>query len=78
MINSEHQSEVQAITGPVLEEAISQLANAGISAPEIAQAMILTGSGLLARSSGPKRAGYAVRNVADGDIALRKKRTKEH
>lgn len=65
MAKAQHQAEVQAIAGLILEEAISRLSNAGVSGPDIAQAMILTGSGLLAGSLGPKGAGLALREVAD-------------
>jgi len=64
-MNTERQKETQAISEPMIEEAISRMANAGLTAPEIAQALILMGSGMLARSLGPKGAGHAMRNVAD-------------
>jgi hypothetical protein len=44
---NDHQNDVQALTGPTIEEAIARMANAGISAYEIGQALILTGAGLL-------------------------------
>ena len=59
------QQEVQALSEPMMEEAISRMANAGMTAPEIAQAFILMGSGILARSLGPKGAGHSMREVAD-------------
>lgn len=59
------QTEVQAVSEPVLEEAIARLVNAGLAPHRIAQAMILTGAGLLAGSLGPKGAGHDLRNVAE-------------
>jgi hypothetical protein len=59
------QNEVQALSGPVIEEAIARLSNAGIAPHEIAQALVLTGAGLLAGSLGPNGAGHNLRCVAD-------------
>lgn len=63
------QTEVQAITGPTIEEAISRMSNAGIAGHEIAQSLILTGAGLLTASLGPKGAGFELRAVADRTAA---------
>lgn len=65
MTDTTRQREVQAIAEPIIEETIARLANAGIASHETAQAMILTGAGLLAGSLGPKNAGHDLRNVAD-------------
>lgn len=64
MTDPTRQTEVQALSGPMLEEAIGRMANAGIRSHEIAQALILTGAGLLAGSLGPKGAGHDLRTVA--------------
>lgn len=64
-MTTERQSEVQALSGPSIEEAISQMANMGIERQEIAQALILTGAGLLAGALGPKGAGHELRTVAE-------------
>jgi hypothetical protein len=61
---NDRQDDVQALTGPTLDEAISRMANAGISAHEIGQALILTGAGLLTAALGPKGAGYEIRHVS--------------
>lgn len=58
------QTEVQALSGPMLDEAIGRMANAGLKSHEIAQALILTGAGLLAGSLGPHGAGHDLRAVA--------------
>lgn len=58
------QTEVQALSGPMLEEAIGRMANAGLQSHEIAQSLILTGAGLLAGSLGPQGAGHDLRAVA--------------
>lgn len=65
MTDTTRQAEVQALAEPTIEEAIARMANAGLSAPEIAQALILTGAGLLAGSLGPKGAGHDLRAIAD-------------
>lgn len=65
MTDQTKQTEAQAIAEPIIEETIARLSNAGLTGPEIAQAMILTGAGLLAGSLGPKHAGFAMRDVAD-------------
>lgn len=65
MTDQTKQTEAQAIAEPVIEETIARLHNAGLTGPEIAQSLILTGAGLLAGTLGPKRAGFAMRSVAD-------------
>jgi len=59
------QAEVQAIAEPIVEESIARLINAGLAGPEIAQALILTGAGLLAGTLGPEGAGHDLRHVAE-------------
>lgn len=59
------QTEVQALAEPTIEEAIARMANAGLAPHEIAQALILTGAGLLAGTLGPKGAGHDLHNIAD-------------
>ena len=48
----------------MLEETIARLRNAGIDGHEIAQALILTGAGLLAGSIIPKGAGHDLRHIS--------------
>ena len=62
---NDRQNEVQALFGPVLDEAIARMADAGIARHETAQAMSLTGAGLLAASLGAKGAGANLRTVAE-------------
>ena len=64
MTDQTKQTEAQAIAEPVIEESIARLSNAGLTGPEIAQALVLTGAGLLAGSLGPKGAGHDLREVA--------------
>lgn len=64
-MTTNRQDEVQALSEPVMEEAIARMANAGMTASEIAQALILVGSGMLARSLGPQGAGHSMRRVAE-------------
>jgi len=63
-MNDETQRDIQATAEPIVEEAIGRLANAGLAPHEIAQSLILTGTGLLAGSLGPQGAGHDLRAVA--------------
>ena len=63
-MNDQTQRDIQATAEPIVEEAIARLANAGLTGPEIAQSLILTGAGLLAGSLGPQGAGHDLRAVA--------------
>jgi len=65
MTDHNRQTEAQAIAEPIIEESIARLANAGLAPHEIAQALILTGTGLLAGSLGPQGAGHDLRAVAE-------------
>lgn len=65
MIDLDRQNEVQALSGPVIEEAIARMSRCGIAPHEIAQLLVLTGAGLLAGALGPKGAGYALLDLAD-------------
>lgn len=58
------QAEVQALSEPMIEETVARLRNAGIEPHEIAQALVLTGVGLLVGSLGPKQAGHTLREVS--------------
>ncbi len=62
---TDRQREVQDIAGPIIEEMAARLHRAGLTGPEAAQALILHGAGMLARSLGPKGAGHAMHHVAD-------------
>lgn len=64
-MKNKRQAEVQALAEPTIEQAIGQLANMGLDSAEIAQALILTGAGLLAGAMGPKGAGHDLRTVAE-------------
>jgi hypothetical protein len=61
---NDRQNDIQALTGPTIEEAIARMSNAGIAPHEIGQALILTGAGLLTAALGPKGAGYEIRHVS--------------
>jgi hypothetical protein len=65
----ERQSEVQAITEPMMEEMIARMANAGIDKHEIGQALVLTGAGLLTAALGPRGAGHTLRAVSEHTAA---------
>ena len=68
-MTNEHQTETQALAEPIIEESIARMANAGLTGPQIAQSLILTGAGLLAGALGPKQAGHDLHNVADQTAA---------
>jgi hypothetical protein len=69
MTDQNRQREAQAIAEPMLEETIARMSNAGLQGHEIAQALVLTGAGLLAGSVGPKGAGHDLRAVAKSTAA---------
>lgn len=64
-MDAERQSEVQALSEPAIEQAVSQLVNMGLTSKEIAQALILMGAGLLVAAMGPKGAGHDLQTVAE-------------
>lgn len=64
MTDQTRQTEAQAIAEPIIEETIARLTNAGLAPHQTAQALILTGAGLLAGSLGPNGAGHDLHAVA--------------
>lgn len=62
----ERQNEVQDLAGPILDEFLARLVACGIRPHEAGQLLVLQGAGLLAGSLGPRRAGYALGEVAEG------------